>query len=361
MSFLPFPLETFRLAVRRQVEATVFGDAPDRVRPGSVPDAPPGAPVAADGDRSKGVRAGRPSALSPAARAGSAGFVRDFEKPAGDPGLFGSDSVTWRVHGDLPSMLVGGIAALLLQTLHPLVMAGVAEHSAYRSDPDGRLRRTAAYIGVTTFGSTEAAERAISQVRAVHRRVRGVAPDGTPYDAGDPHVLTWVHACEVWCFLRAYRRFGPAPIGAVAADRYVAEMATLARRLGATGVPESCAGAEEYFHAVRPELSAGAQALTGAAFIVNVGGQSLPPSSLMTAAARAVLVQAAVDLLPRWAASMLGLRQPLLPERLVLRVSADALLGTLRWAMGTSPALTAARSRCAGGPVSSVQATSGAA
>ncbi len=360
MFFVPSTLETFRMAMRHQVEASVFGDPAGRELPEPVPASSGGPPIAA-GCGPVGVRAAGRLAGVPAVRMGSVGTGSDFEGPPGDPGLFGSDSVTWRVHGDLPSMLVGGIAALLLQTLHPLAMAGVAEHSAYRSDPLGRLRRTASYVGVTTFGSTEAAQRALRQVRAVHRRVRGVAPDGTPYDASDPHLLTWVHVCEVRSFLRAYRRFGPMPVGAVAADRYVSEMAMLARYLGATGVPESCAEVDEYFRSVQPELSAGAQALSGASFIVNVGGLSLPAPPLTTAAARAVLVQAAIDLLPRWAASMLGLRRPLLPERLVLRASAEAVLGTLRWVMGTSPALIAARSRCAGAPTEQAAVTGGAA
>jgi uncharacterized protein (DUF2236 family) len=275
---------------------------------------------------------------------------RTFEEPVGDPGLFGPGSVTWQVHGDLPAMLVGGVAALLLQTLHPLAMAGVVDHSAYRTDPLGRLRRTAEFVGATTFGSTPAAERAIAQVRAVHRRVTGVAPDGRPYDARDPALVTWVHAAETWCFLRAYQRYGPAPLPDALADRYLVEMAEVARRLGAREVPESLAGLRAYFAAVRPELVGGAQARSGAAFIISVGGQSLPAPPLLVGLLQAVLVQAAMDLLPRWAVAELGLRQPLLGERLALRVTADALLGTLRVALGPSPALEAARARAAGAP-----------
>lgn len=276
----------------------------------------------------------------------SPGHLAAFAGPPGDPGLFGPTSMTWRVHGDLPSMLVGGVAALLLQSLHPMAMAGVADHSAYRSDPLGRLRRTAVFVGTTTFGSTEAAMRAIATVRAVHRHVRGTTPDGRRYDAADPALVTWVHTAEAWSFLRAYRRFGPAPLGAAGADHYLQEMAVVARHLGAEAVPTSVAEVRRYFTRVRPELGAGAQALSGAAFIVNVGGQSVPAASLADRAAQAVLVQAAIDLVPPWARRMLGLRRPLLLERLGVRAAADAGCMTLRWAAGTSPAMAAARSRC---------------
>jgi uncharacterized protein (DUF2236 family) len=282
-----------------------------------------------------------------------------FEEPPGDPGLFGPGSVTWQVHGDLPAMLVGGVAALLLQTLHPLAMAGVVDHSAYRTDPLGRLRRTAEFVGATTFGSTPAAEQAISAVRAVHRRVRGVAPDGRPYDAQDPALITWVHAAETWCFLRAYQRYGPRPLPDRRADRYLAEMAVVAERLGAPGAPASLAELRAYLTAMRPDLVGGAQARSGAAFIISVGGQSLPPPSPPLALVQAVLVQGAMDLLPRWAVRMLGLREPLLAERLALRAIADALLGTVRLALGPSPALLAAEARCRAGAPDGPQASAG--
>ncbi len=294
-------------------------------------------------------------------RAEQLGRHDPFAGPAGDPGLFGPHSVTWRVHGDLPSMLVGGVTALLLQTLHPLAMAGVVDHSAYRTDPLGRLQRTAAFVGTTTFGSTDAALRAVAQVRAVHRRVRGVAPDGRPYDATDPALVTWVHVAEAWSFLRAYRRFGPAPLDDRSADRYLQEMAVVAGLLGAEDVPTSLDQVRRYLAEVRPELRAGAQALSGAAFIIRGGGQSLPAGPLVDQAARAVLVQAAIGLLPRWAADMLGLRRPVLAERLAMGMTADVALAVLRWSLGESPALAAARQRCVGHQVEAPGSTWGSA
>ena len=128
-----------------------------------------------------------------------------------DDGWFGPGSATWTVHGDL-SMLVGGVRALLLQTLHPGAMAGVADHSSYREDPLGRLHRTGAFVGATTFGTTAEAEAAVEMVKAVHRRVVGTTPEGVPYTAADPRLLLWVHATEVDSFLRAHRRYGAVTI-----------------------------------------------------------------------------------------------------------------------------------------------------
>src|SRR5690606_27362709 len=156
-----------------------------------------------------------------------------------------------------PSMMIGGLSALMLQTLHPLAMAGVAEHSTYRDDPLGRLGRTASFVAGTTFGSTETAERRIRRVRAVHRRGRGVAPDGRAYPAGEPGRLTWLHVTEVSGFLAAHQAFTPLPARGELAARYYREVAAVAERLGAEDVPRPRAAVRAYFRRVRPELHAG--------------------------------------------------------------------------------------------------------
>ena len=171
------------------------------------------------------------------------------------------DGVARMVHSDLPSMLIGGISALLLQTLHPLAMAGVAEHSNYQADPLGRLRRTADFVGTTTFGTVQEAEKAVQQVRRVHRRVTGVAPDGRPYSAGDPELVTFIHAAEVSSFLESSRRFGPRDLTPEQCDQYYEEMAPVALALGAEWVPRSTADVEDYFRRQRHEFHAGPQAL----------------------------------------------------------------------------------------------------
>ena len=151
-----------------------------------------------------------------------------LRRGADDERWFPPDSPIARVHGDA-SMFVGGLAALLLQSLHPLAMAGVDEHSGYRGDPWGRLARTSRFLAVTTYGSADDARRQIAAVRAVHRRVVGVAPDGRPYAASDPHLLTWVHICEIDCFLRAHERYGADHLTPAEADEYVAQTGRVAR------------------------------------------------------------------------------------------------------------------------------------
>ena len=163
----------------------------------------------------------------------------DLENPKGDPGLFGPDSISWQVHGDFTSMLIGGISALMLQALHPLALAGVWDHSNFRQDMLGRLRRTGQFISGTTFGSTADADWLIDKVRTIHEQVTGTGLDGRPYAASDPALLTWVHVAEVSNFLAAHLRYRNPDLSAEDQDRYYDEIAVVAERLGATDVPRS--------------------------------------------------------------------------------------------------------------------------
>lgn len=257
--------------------------------------------------------------------------VRDLTAPlTGDPGLFGPDSVTWRIHAD-SAMFVGGVRALLLQTMHPLAMAGVADHSAFRHDPLGRLNRTASFVGMATFGTTEQAEKVVAMVRRVHTTVVGTAPDGRPYEANDPHLLLWVHHALVDSFLRTYQRYGAQRLSDVDADRYVAEMAVLADMLGAEPPARSVPELEAWFASERPELGAGGQARDAARWLM------VPPLPLAVRGAYAVIAGAAVGLLPGWVRRQLWL--PLAPgvDPVVVRPAATVLLRTLDWVMAGHP------------------------
>jgi hypothetical protein len=154
------------------------------------------------------------------------------------PRWFAQDRPIRRVHADA-SMFVGGLRALLLQSLHPLAMAGVAQHSNYRDDPWGRLQRTSTFLAETTFGSAVDAQRAVDRVRGIHRRVHGTAADGRPYTATDPHLLEWVHVAEADSFLRAHQLYGAAPLDQSGRDDYVADMAEIAARLGVVDPPRT--------------------------------------------------------------------------------------------------------------------------
>jgi len=254
----------------------------------------------------------------------------------GDAGWFGADSVAWRVHADL-STLIGGLRALLYQTLHPLAMAGVAQHSDYRHDPWGRLHRTSAFIVATTYGTSDEAHAAVERVKQVHRKVRGIAPDGRPYSADDAVLLAWVHATEIDSFLAAYRRYGPTPLSDAEADRYVAEMAVVAHAFGADPVP--CTTAELTAVLASYELDATADARAAARFLM------IPPMPLRVRPFYAVVAAAAIELLPLAAQLELGLVIPPLLGPLGVRPTTRGVVNAVRWSLGESPTLATARRR----------------
>ncbi len=246
------------------------------------------------------------------------------------PRWFADDRVIRVVHAD-SAMFVGGLRALLLQSLHPLAMAGVAGHSGYRSDPWGRLQRTAYFLAATTYGPSELAEEAVAVVRRVHERVNGTAPDGRAYSADDPHLLAWVHLVEVDSFLAAFRRYGARPITATEADEYVADAAVIAGRLGVERPPTSVTELRLQIEAFRPEL-AGTRAARDAARFLLVE----PPLPFAARAPYALLAASAVALLPRWA--RWPLRLPYLPvtERMVVRPAGAAVSQLIRWSLTSS-------------------------
>ena len=250
------------------------------------------------------------------------------EKPVqrSDDALFPRGSVTWRVHGDVTTMMVGGVASLLLQMLHPAVLAGVWDHSAFRKDMLGRLRRTARFIAETTYAERRIAEMSIARVREVHERVAGTLPDGTPYRADDPELLAWVHVTEMWSFLAAWQRYGVA-VSRDEEDVYYAETARTAEALGAGPIPRSKAEAEALIAAIRPRLMVDARTREVAQFVLHH-----PAPSLAVAPAQAAIFAAAVDLLPDWARAMHGLKRP--PAAPLVRGSTLAIAKTFRWAFG---------------------------
>lgn len=259
------------------------------------------------------------------------------ERNRQDVGLFGPDSACWKVHGDLASMMVGGITALLLQMLHPGALAGVWDHSNFRGDMSGRLKRTARFIAGTTYGDQAEAQAHIDQVRTIHARVRGTLPDGTPYSADDPDLLTWVHVAEVSAFLAAYLRYVDPDFPPAEQDRYYRETAEVARRLGATDVPQSRAEVAAYFKAVRPKLRYDHRTREVAAALLS---QS-PPSPAAQPAMH-LAFDAAKDLLPDWALRMHGFRLAA-PRRAAARVGLGVLGRALRWALVNSAEARARR------------------
>ncbi|MEU2284206.1 oxygenase MpaB family protein [Streptomyces sp. NPDC013178] len=202
----------------------------------------------------------------------------------GDPGLFGPRSVTWQMHGD-PMMWVAGVRALYLQALHPRAVRGVMQNSDFRSDAWGRLMRTAHFVGTTTYGTSEAAEKAGARVRKIHRMLSATDPDtGERYGVDEPELLLWVHCAEIDSYLHVLRRSGY-PLTDAAADRYLAEHRVSARLVGLDpdAVPADRAEMDAYFEKVRPELAAGDEARAVDDFLLR------PPTHPLLVPARALL------------------------------------------------------------------------
>ena len=241
-------------------------------------------------------------------------------------GMFGPNSTAWRVHGDVTSMMVGGVSGLLLQMLHPAVLAGVWDHSNFRADMHGRLRRTARFIALTTYGGRDEAESVISRVRRIHDQVRGTLPDGTPYAANDPALLAWVHVTEATSFLNAWIRYAEPRMSAADQDRYFAEMVCVGEGLGADPLPRNRAEARRLIAELRPHLRVDARTREVAHLVLS---QQAP--SKLAEPLQALTLQAGVDLLPDWARQMHGLSAPLLSRPLV-RAGTLGIARTLRWA-----------------------------
>ncbi|MCV7229171.1 oxygenase MpaB family protein [Mycolicibacterium komossense] len=279
------------------------------------------------------------TAIRTALGRGLFGLVAGPDGPANRARIHGAPGERWfaedrpirQVHGDA-SMFVGGLRALLFQSLHPLAMAGVAEHSDYRGDPWGRLQRTSTFLAITTYGPALEAARAVDKVRGIHNRVRGVAPDGRAYAASDPHLLEWVHIAEVDSFLLAYQRYGSGHLDQQGRDDYVADTAVVAEALGVPAPPRTERELRERISAYRPELRGTAAARDAARFLLLT-----PPLPVLARAPYALVSATAVSMLPAWA--RLPLRLPYLPltEATGIRLAGGTLVGGIRWAMTAGP------------------------
>ncbi|MCY7397917.1 MAG: DUF2236 domain-containing protein [Sphingomonas bacterium] len=243
--------------------------------------------------------------------------------------LIAADSVAWRVHGDVTTMMVGGVAALLLQMLHPAALAGVWDHSNFEADMLGRLRRTARFIAVTTYAERGQGEAMIARVKAIHDRVEGTLPDGRAYSANDPATLAFVHVAGALCFLDAYIRFVEPGMRRADQDQFFAEVAGTAHALGADPVPTTRAEADALLDRFRPELRADARSRRVRDLILGAA-----PKHVAAVPLQAMLMQAAIDLLPADARAMHGLNRSFV-TRPALNLATAGLSRTLRWALAT--------------------------
>lgn len=244
--------------------------------------------------------------------------------------LFPPDSVAWKVNGDVTTMMIGGVSGLLLQMLHPAVLAGVWDHSDFRADMHGRLRRTAKFIAVTTYDHAEAGRAAIDKVNRIHRKLGGVLPDGASYRVSDPALLAWVHVTETTSFLDAWIRYAEPGMARAEQDAYFDEMARVGEALGADPLPRSRAEAEALIQSFRPRLRADARTHEVAAMVMR---QTIGAPTVDLAAG--LIMQAGMDLLPDWARAMHA--QPRRLPRTLVRSGALSTARFLRWAFDGSP------------------------
>lgn len=245
--------------------------------------------------------------------------------PPSDEALFEKDSPIRMVHADLVGMMVGGIRALLLQMLHPDALQGVIDHSNFREDMHGRLRRTAKFIAVTTFAHRDEAMKAIERVNRIHSKVSGTLPDGTPYSATNPRTLAWVHVTEASSFLAGYLRHVRPDMPGYEQDEYYRQFAVIAKALGADPVPINRNEAEEVLRELRDELRTSPEAREIAQLVLTQRPPGTPPGM------QSVLGGDAVEMLPPFARTMLGLQRPGIAA-LPARAATWGIGKTLRWA-----------------------------
>lgn len=240
--------------------------------------------------------------------------------------LFAPDSVAWKVNGDVVTMMIGGVSGLLLQMLHPAVLAGVWDHSDFRSDMHGRLRRTAKFIAVTTYDHAEAGRALLDKVNRIHAKLRGTLPDGTPYRVSDPSLLAWVHVTETISFLDSWIRYAEPTMPMAEQDAYFAETSRIGAALNADPLPRSRAEAEALIQSYRPQLRADVRTHEVAAMVMR---QTVGSPAVDMAAG--VIMQAGMDLLPGWARAMHATHPGGLPRPL-MRAGATSTARLIRWA-----------------------------
>lgn len=262
---------------------------------------------------------------------------------AGDAGLFGPRSVTWKVMGS-PSTLIGGVRALLLQALDPVSVAGFARHSRFKQDPIGRLQATARFVTVASFASTDDVRAECEKINGIHRRVKGTLPDGTVYAASDPLRLRLVHLTLVASFLAAHQRFSPSPLSVEESDRFVVEWNALAPLLGFDSVPlpGSFAELDDMLAVEAESWRIDEPSVDAFEFLAR------PPLPKGFRVGYRLLLRLAVASLPRSVKETLPGCVPSFsarfPRRVVDRLG-RACVGVLTLMLGPSPALLAAETR----------------
>ncbi|MGB0922406.1 MAG: oxygenase MpaB family protein [Alphaproteobacteria bacterium] len=264
----------------------------------------------------------------------------------GDLGLCGGpDSISWEINGDLASVTGAGTAAVLMEVLHPSVMAGVFTQSNYRVDPLGRARNTLGYVLRSTFGNTKAAERVIGQVKTVHGYINGTRTDGVPYKALDPELIGWVHTCIPWAIMMAYERFNK-PLTIAQKDQYLKEQALIGRMGGADWVPETVAELEDYVEKMRGYMAYNDQTRQFVDFLLGVSGDFETTRKQRFDGWTGL--HGSMALMPDWARKMTHSYHSPMADKLFFKPNETLKAKIVRWAAGELPCKTIATARVLG-------------
>jgi uncharacterized protein (DUF2236 family) len=256
-----------------------------------------------------------------------------YAGPAGDPGLAGGPaSISWEINGDLASVTAAGMAAIIMEVLHPSVMAGVYTQSTYATEPLKRAKNTFGYVMRTTFGHTEAASEVIAHVKKVHAYVKGTRPDGVAYEALDPELIAWVHTCIPWAIMEAYHRYRR-PLSTSERDQYLREQAPIGRMGGAEWVPETMAELTDYVEQMRPLMAMNEQTRDFMNFLAGDDSNGTFRAPLRKQLERRLGISASMSLMPEWAQHLTGTYQPALVHRLYLEPNVRLQSRLLRWAV----------------------------
>lgn len=259
--------------------------------------------------------------------------VELYGGPPGDLGLVGGpESMSWEIHSDMASIAAAGLGAIVMEILHPAVMAGVHDGSTYQTQPLRRARNTLGYVVVTTFGNTEVATNMIDRVHKIHSRVNGTMPDGRPYEALDPNLIGWVHTAIPWAIMQMFDRVCR-PLTVDEKNRYLAEQAIIGRMGGAGDIPETIDELHDYVEAMRPQLAVNEQTRGFIDFVLgDVDGYDASQRELLE---RRISLQQSMSLMPAWARRMAGLHHSDTAQRLFFEPTMRAQSNLIRWAYGT--------------------------
>jgi uncharacterized protein (DUF2236 family) len=252
--------------------------------------------------------------------------------PAGDPGLIGPGSVSWEVNADVASVSIAGTAAIVLEILHPSVIAGVQDLSSYRDDPFRRARTTLGYVLGTTYGNTASATKLIQGVKRIHSRINGTRPDGTPYQALDPELIAWVHTCIPWMIMRTFERY-KRPLSPEERDAYLREQAVIGRMGGGQNVPESVAELDEFVATMRPKMAVNEQTREFFQFLLNAPFVPTVPGHLL----HHFFVHAGMSIAPDWARRLTGYHHPDIVQRVYVEPFLRLHAAQFRWGFGDEP------------------------